>query len=144
VKVQHPTLEGINHIAYVMFRHWESNDVMRTCTTLKPGRIDRSPCGTGSSANLATLYARGLISIGDARISRSIIGGEFRAQAIAATQVGGHNALVTRITGSGYVYGRMELRVAGDDPFRSGFALSDTWGPQVDLLNEEEKFVRHA
>lgn len=134
VKVSHPALSGVDEIAYVMFRDKEPDGAVRTCTTLQPGRVDRSPCGTGSSANLATLHARGLVSVGDTRISRSIIGGEFKAEAIGETEVAGRKAVLPRITGRGYVYGRTELRVADDDPFRSGFALSDTWGPQVGLL----------
>lgn len=134
VKVQHPTLPGVDEIAYVMFRDREPDGAVRTCTTLQPGRVDRSPCGTGSSANLATLFARGEVSVGDARISRSIIGGEFRAEAIGETEIGGRRAVLPRITGRGYVYGRSQLRLDGDDPFATGFALSDTWGPQVGLL----------
>lgn len=134
VKVQHPTLPGVDEIAYVMFRDREPDGAVRTCTTLQPGRVDRSPCGTGSSANLAALFARGEVSVGDARISRSIIGGEFRAEAIGETEIGGRRAVLPRITGRGYVYGRSELRLDGDDPFATGFALSDTWGPQVGLL----------
>jgi len=134
VQVKHPTLNGMDKIAYVMFRGLEADGAVRTCTTLLPGRVDRSPCGTGSSANLATLYARGAVSIGDSRVSRSIIGGEFLAEAIGETEIGGRKAVLPRITGRGYVYGRTELRVSDGDPFSAGFALSDTWGPQVSLL----------
>ncbi|MDP9811489.1 proline racemase [Rhizobium tibeticum] len=134
VGVKHPTLPGIDEIAYVMFRDMEPDGAIRTCTTLEPGRVDRSPCGTGSSANLASLYARGLISVGDGRTSRSIIGGEFRVEAIGETKVAGRKAVIPRVTGRGYVYGRTELRVSNDEPFVAGFALSDTWGPQVGLL----------
>ena len=59
VAVSHPLLEGLTEVAYVMFRGIEPDGAIRTCTTLKPGRVDRSPCGTGSSANLAVLHARG-------------------------------------------------------------------------------------
>ncbi|VXC65628.1 4-hydroxyproline 2-epimerase [Burkholderia sp. 8Y] len=134
VQVSHPTLTGVNEIAYVMFRDKEPDGAIRTCTTLQPGRVDRSPCGTGSSANLATLHARGQVSVGEVLTSRSIIGGEFRAEAIGTTEVGGRAAILPRVTGGGYVYGRTELRVESDDPFGSGFALSDTWGSRVDLL----------
>ncbi|MFL5018407.1 MAG: proline racemase family protein, partial [Rhizobium sp.] len=71
VSVVHPVLSGIDEIAYVMFRGHEADGAVRTCTTLQPGRVDRSPCGTGSSANLAVLYARGEVSVGDRRTSRS-------------------------------------------------------------------------
>ncbi|MBB6219726.1 proline racemase family protein [Rhizobium leguminosarum] len=134
VSVAHPVLAGVDDIAYVMFRGREADGAVRTCTTLQPGRVDRSPCGTGSSANLATLYARGEVSVGDRRTSRSIIGGEFLAEAIGATEVGGRRAVLPRITGRAFIYGREQLRLSDDDPFVAGFALSDTWGPQVDML----------
>ncbi|NNU48788.1 proline racemase [Rhizobium sp. WYCCWR 11279] len=134
ISVAHPVLHGVDEIAYVMFRGQEPDGAVRTCTTLQPGRVDRSPCGTGSSANLATLYARGEVSVGDRRTSRSIIGGEFLAEAIGETEVGGRRAVLPRITGRAYVYGREQLRLSDDDPFTAGFALSDTWGPQVGLL----------
>lgn len=134
VSVRHPVLQGVDEIAYVMFRAVESDGAVRTCTTLQPGRVDRSPCGTGSSANLATLFARGEIQVGDRRTSRSIIGGEFLVEAIGETEIGGRRAVLPRITGRGYVYGREQLRMSDDDPFPGGFALSDTWGPQVHLL----------
>ena len=136
VQVRHPTLPGIDEIAYVMFRDTDADGAVRTCTTLKPGRVDRSPCGTGSSANLAALYARGAIGVGDVRTSRSIIGGEFHVQAIGETEVGGRKAVFPRITGRGFVFGRQELAVTENDPFAIGFALSDTWGPQVGLLKQ--------
>lgn len=134
IEVRHPTLTGVDEIAYVMFRGREPDGAVRTCTTLKPGRVDRSPCGTGSSANLATLFARGAIAVGERRTSRSIIGGEFVAEAIGETEVGGRRAILPRITGRAFVYGREQLRWSDDDPFPHGFALSDTWGPQVHLL----------
>jgi proline racemase len=134
IEVRHPTLPGVDEIAYVMFRDLEPDGAIRTCTTLQPGRVDRSPCGTGSSANLATLHARGLVAVGDKCTSRSIIGGEFQAEVIGETDVAGRRAVLPRISGRGYVYGRAELRLSDDDPFAQGFALSDTWGPQVGLL----------
>ncbi|HXV31216.1 MAG TPA: proline racemase family protein [Sinorhizobium sp.] len=134
VAVKHPQLAGVDEVAYVMFRGEAPDGAVRTCTTLKPGRVDRSPCGTGSSANLATLYARGKIAVGDRRTSRSIIGGEFVAEAIGTTEVGGRPAVLPRITGRGWIYGREQLRISDEEPFRNGFALSDSWGPQVDML----------
>lgn len=134
VKVSHPDLPGLDEIAYVMFRGREPDGAIRTCTTLKPGRVDRSPCGTGSSANLATMHARGLIAVGGRQVSRSIIGGEFVAEVIGVTEVGGRPAILPRITGRGWIYGTEQIRIDRADPFPRGFALSDTWGPQVDQL----------
>ena len=135
VHVSHPDIPGLDEIAYVMFRDHDPDGAVRTCTTLKPGRVDRSPCGTGSSANLAVLHAKGEIKIGERRISRSIIGGTFKAEAIGETTVGNHKAVLPRITGQAWIYGREELRMDAADPFVNGFALSDTWGPQVGELD---------
>jgi proline racemase len=132
IQVSHPELAGVNEIAYVMFRKRESANTVRTCTTLLPGRVDRSPCGTGSSANLAVLHARGEARAGDTWVSRSITGGEFQAEVLGVTSVGGRPAILPRITGSAWVYGTESLRVDPTDPFPHGFALSDTWGPGID------------
>jgi proline racemase len=134
VTVQHPEIESLNEIAYVMFRSRDPDGAVRTCTTLKPGRVDRSPCGTGSSANLAILHARKQVKVGDRRTSRSIIGGEFFIEMIGETAVGNRAAVLPRITGQAWIYGMEELRIDPADPFAKGFALSDTWGPQVDSL----------
>ena len=63
--VVHPEIPEISGVAYVMFRSNEPDGAVRTCTTMWPGRADRSPCGTGSSANLAALHARGKAKVGD-------------------------------------------------------------------------------
>ena len=134
VKVQHPDMPALNDVAYVMFRGRDADGAVRTCTTLKPGRVDRSPCGTGSSANLACLYARGEVKVGDSRRSRSIIGGEFLAEAIGESTVGNRRAVLPRITGQAWIFGREELRIDTGDPFPKGFALSDSWGSQAGEL----------
>jgi proline racemase len=134
VSVVHPEIPSLDEIAYVMFRDHQPDGSVVTCTTLKPGRVDRSPCGTGSSANLAILHARGKVGVGDKRLSRSIIGGTFTAEVIGETTVAGRPAVLPRITGQGYVFGRQELRLDPGDPIRTGFALSDTWGPQAGEL----------
>ncbi|MDE2446851.1 MAG: proline racemase family protein, partial [Alphaproteobacteria bacterium] len=134
VKIQHPEMPALNDVAYVMFRGRDVDGAVRTCTTLKPGRVDRSPCGTGSSANLACLYARGQVMVGDSRRSRSIIGGEFLAEVIGETVVSNKKAIFPRITGQAWLSGREFLRVDAADPFAKGFALSDSWGSQVGEL----------
>lgn len=131
VAVAHPEIPSLTEIAYVMFRDRDADGAIRTCTTLNPGRVDRSPCGTGSSANLACLHARGEAGLGASRTSRSTIGGTFTAEIIGETRVGPYPAILPRITGRGWIYGREVLRRSPDDPFPAGFALSDTWGPLV-------------
>lgn len=131
IKVQHPLLKQINEIAYVMFRQRVDGSIWRTCTTLPPGRVDRSPCGTGSSANLATLDARGLVEIGDELTSRSTINGEFKIEMRGRTKVGDRPAVLPRVTGRAWIYGIQQLGVDPDDPLSAGFMLSDTWGPAL-------------
>lgn len=128
VRVQHPSLDSVNEVAYVMFRHRVNERTYQTCTTLPPGRVDRSPCGTGSSANLATLAARGLAAAGDQLTSRSTIGGEFQVELLGHTDVAGRAAVLPRITGRAWLYGLQQLGVDPNDPLAAGFMLSDTWG----------------
>ncbi|MVW86801.1 proline racemase family protein [Pseudomonas sp. PB101] len=128
VKVCHPLFKALNEVAYVMFRNRVDAKTYQTCTTLPPGRVDRSPCGTGSSANLATLNARNLVEVGDKLTSRSTIGGEFQVELLGLTQVAGKPAVLPRITGRAWIYGLHQIGVDPDDPLADGFMLSDTWG----------------
>ena len=128
LRVQHPLIAELNEVAYVMFRHRLDDHTWQTCTTLPPGRVDRSPCGTGSSANLATLSARGRVQEGDVLTSRSTIGGEFKVQLLGHTEVGGRAAVLPRVTGRAWLYGLQQLGVDPTDPLAAGFMLSDTWG----------------
>jgi len=114
-----------------MFRGAEPDGAIRTCTILTAGRVDRSPCGTGSSANLACLHARGLVKVGDVRTSRSTTGGEFTLEATGETTVGNRRAVLPRITGSAWIYGTEQLRIDDSDPFPLGFVLSDAWASQL-------------
>jgi proline racemase len=124
----HPTTPALNGLAYVMFRSVAPDGALRTCTTLRPGRADRSPCGTGSNANMAVWHARGLVRPGDVVTSRSIIGGEFQTEFIAETTVGPYAATRNRVSGQCWIYGFSQIGMDPTDPFPQGFTLSDTWG----------------
>ncbi len=124
----HPTTPALDGLAYVMFRSDEADGGLRTCTTLRPGRVDRSPCGTGSNANMAARHARGRVSPGEVVISRSIIGGEFATEFVAETMVGPVKAIRNRVSGQCWIYGISQIGLDPTDPFPQGFTLSDTWG----------------
>ncbi|QXH53814.1 proline racemase family protein [Pseudomonas fakonensis] len=128
LNIQHPLLPSVNEVAYVMFRNRLDDRTYQTCTTLPPGRVDRSPCGTGSSANLATLAARGLVQAGDNLVSRSTIGGQFQVALLGHTEVAGKPAVLPRVTGRAWLYGLQQMGVDPSDPLAAGFMLSDTWG----------------
>jgi len=129
--VVHPDHPDINGIAYVMFRSSDEDGAVRTATTMWPGRLDRSPCGTGNSANLAIRAARGEIDDGDTYLSRSTIGSEFHIKHAGTTTVGNKQAVLPEITGRGWIYGMHQIGVDPTDPFGQGFAMTDTWGPEA-------------
>ncbi len=137
VSVEHPELPALDHIAYVMFRERDpvEPDVIRTCTTLEPGRCDRSPCGTGSSANLATLHARGEIAVGQRIRTRSVIGSEFQVELTGETTVAGRAAVLPRISGRAWLYGFHQIGVDPTDPYPLGYTLSDTWGENLSVTD---------
>jgi len=124
----HPTTPALNGLAYVMFRSEEPDGALRTCTTLRPGRVDRSPCGTGSNSSMAARHARGLARPGDVVVSRSTIGGEFVTEFVEETKVGPYKATRNRVSGQAWIYGISQIGLDPTDPFPLGFTLSDTWG----------------
>lgn len=130
----HPDYPAVSGIAYVMFRSTEPDGAVRTATTMWPGRLDRSPCGTGNSANLAVRALRGEVREGDSFISRSTIGSEFKVRHAGVLKVGNKPAVAPEITGRGWVYGFHQIGVDPSDPFANGFALTDTWGADAGKL----------
>jgi proline racemase len=124
----HPLTPALSGLAYVMFRAVDPDGTLRTCTTLRPGRADRSPCGTGSSSAMAARHARKMARPGDRVVSRSIIGGEFTTEFVAETRVGPLPALANRVSGQCWIYGISQIGLDPTDPFPRGFTLSDTWG----------------
>lgn len=124
----HPDTPALNGISYVMFRADEVDGAIRTCTTLRPGRADRSPCGTGSNANMAVRHAQGCARPGDVIVSRSLIGGEFVTEFIGETRVGPYTATQSRVSGQCWIYAMTQIGLDPTDPFPEGFTLSDTWG----------------
>ncbi len=94
---------------------------------MSPGRIDRSPCGTGTSARLAVLHRKGLIGTGETLDHESIIGTHFLGRVVDNTTVGDHPAVVTTISGRAWITGITQYGVDPDDPFPCGYTLPDTW-----------------
>jgi len=134
VQVQHPNMPGVNFISYVMFfdRDEHNPGILRGCAVLPPGRVDRSPCGTGHSARLACMFERGEAVVGDTFLARSIIDSEFKMEVAACTEVGSRRAVLPRIGGRAWIYGYHQIGLDPDDPFPLGFTLSDTWGGEVE------------
>ena len=134
--VTHPEIPEITGVAYVMFRGRDVDGAIRTATTMWPGRLDRSPCGTGSSAQLAVMHARGEVQVGDSFVSRSVIGSEFTVSLRGLTEVAGQVAVQPGIAGRGWLFGRQQIIRDPTDPFYDGIAITDVWGPAAGQLNE--------
>ncbi len=99
----------------------------RNAVAIQPGKIDRSPCGTGCCARLAVLHARGEIDVGEAFIGRSLIDSRFDCRIEAETSVGGRPAIVPTLAGRAWITGTAQLMLDPDDPWPGGTRISDTW-----------------
>lgn len=129
--VKHPTLPDIDHISYTIFYQKVSKGVYKTCCTLWPGRVDRSPCGTGSSAIISLLHEKGEVETGEEITTCSIIDSKFKVVVSKLSEVKGKKAVIPQVTGRCWVYGMSQVSLDSDDPFADGFALSDSWGPKA-------------
>ena len=129
ITVKHPEVPDINFLSYVMVTGNDdpAGGRLRSATVLS-GRVDRSPCGTGNSARLATLEARGLAKVGSRFIAYSIIDSEFHVAIVGETLVGGRKAILPEISGRGWVFGTKTTALDPTDPYPGGFVLSDVWG----------------
>ena len=94
---------------------------------IRPGKIDRSPTGTGCSARMAVLHARGQMAAGETYRARSIIGSEFLCTIAGETTVGDRPAIVPTVSGRAWITGTAQLMLDPDDPWPGGYRLSDTW-----------------
>jgi proline racemase len=91
------------------------------------GAIDRSPCGTGTSARMATLHARGRLRIGEDFRHEGILGTVFTGRLLEETRMGDLAAVVPQITGQAWITGFADYVVDPTDPFPDGFTIGDIW-----------------
>jgi proline racemase len=91
------------------------------------GAIDRSPCGTGTSARMATLHARGRLAIGEPFRHEGILGTVFTGRLVEETRIGDRAAVVPEITGQAWITGIADYAVDPTDPFPDGFTIGDIW-----------------
>jgi proline racemase len=132
IRVRHPEIPDLREIGFVMFCARGGDDApLRNGNVIHPGRLDRSPCGTGTAARLAVMHARGEIQVGQAVEMRSVIDSRFDARIVATTTVGGRPAVVPQISGRAWIYALSQLGLDPTDPYPLGFTLADTWGPDA-------------
>ncbi|MEM9959221.1 MAG: proline racemase family protein [Pseudomonadota bacterium] len=134
VSVRHPETPSFDSVDFVMFTEVldPAARQYRNATIMPPGRVDRSPCGTGTAARLAAMHARGVVGVGEETRMRSAIDSEFAAAVVATTHVGDKPAVRTRVSGRAWIYGLHQIGVDPSDPFAGGFTMADTWGEGIE------------
>jgi proline racemase len=127
---RHPE-NGWNHISFCQFTDpVENRDGVlwgKNAVAIRPGKIDRSPCGTGCSARMAVLHARGQLKPGDAFVGTSLLDTTFHCSIDSEVEVGGRRGIRPVISGRAWVTGTSQVMVDPSDPFPEGYRLSDTW-----------------
>jgi proline racemase len=121
VHPENPEIAGCHHVQFVA----PGSDAKhsRHAMAIHPGWFDRSPCGTGTSARLAQLYARGELAPGPDFVNESFIGSRFIGRIAEETTVASRAAIVPAITGRAWVTGTAQYLLDPDDPFPHGFLL---------------------
>ncbi len=128
---RHPLNDDWDHLSFCQFAGplvFENGEfVGSNAVAVRPGKVDRSPTGTGCSARMAVLHARGKMQLGDRYRARSIIGSEFVCGIESATSLGAKEAILPTVSGRAWITGTRQLMLDPDDPWPSGYRLSDTW-----------------
>ncbi len=125
VEIHHPEKPEINCVNYTEFSAPAAHPkaTMKNAVAVPPWGIDRSPCGTGTSAKMATLYAKGQLGLNEEFVHESIIGSLFYGRLIKEARVGEYKAVVPTITGSANIMGIHQFVLDPRDPFPAGFFL---------------------
>jgi len=129
VEIRHPTQPALAHLSFVVFTAPpRAGGDARNATVVAPGRLDRCPTGTATSARLAVLAARGAVAPGEAWVNESVLSTRFTARILERTRVGDLDAVVPEVSGRVFVTGVHQLVRSPGDPLGAGIRLPDTWG----------------
>ena len=119
---RHPEIDGLDHCHHVEFiAPGSTPQHSRHAMAIYPGWFDRSPCGTGTSARMADLWARGELALDQEFVNESFIGSRFTGRLVRETTVAGIPAVVPTITGRAWVTGIGQYLLDPADPFPTGF-----------------------
>jgi proline racemase len=131
VHPENPEIAGVSIVQIA--EPWQGvGAISKNAVVVAPGRLDRSATGTGLSARMAALHARGDLQVGEAMTHASVLGTTFDGRIVSETTVGDRPAIVPAIRGSAWITGITQVIVDPTDPFPEGYLLSDTWpGPDI-------------
>ena len=122
VHPQNPTINTCTHILWAG-KTISADATARNAVFYGDKAIDRSPCGTGTSARMAQWFAKGKLKVGELFIHESIIGSKFIGRVEAVTKIGDIDAIVPSIEGWAKVYGYNTIKIDDDDPYAHGFQV---------------------
>lgn len=125
VPLVHPERPAAKGLLYVQFfsAPQAPGAHFRNTVVVSPLGLDRSPCGTGTSARMASLHARGQLGLGDSFCHESILGSLFTGRLVGTSRVAEYPAVIPEITGRAYLTGISTLLLTPEDPFPGGFLL---------------------
>lgn len=128
---EYPFINGLTHIEFFTEPVHPEADLKNT-VVVPPGGIDRSPCGTGTSAKLATMYAKNEMDVGEIFIYESIVGSLFKARILETTKIKELDAIVPEVTGSAWVMGMHRFFYHEKDPLKEGYLLIPPMNEKVE------------
>ena len=155
IRVEHPENPSINKIESLLWhgspkdpRNSGRNAVVVSTGAIEPldqrtwkSVLDRSPCGTGTSARMAVLRAKGQLGVNEDFRHESVLDLVWTGRVLADCVVGDHAAIRPSITGQAWISGYAPYVLAADDPFPEGFTVTDLWAPEEPRAEPVPEFV---
>jgi len=131
IKFQHPFQKDWNKITFCQFTLpiKRKNGILygKNTVVIDPGKLDRSPCGTGCSARMSILFAKGEMNVKDLFQASSIIDSKFDCKIVKTTNMGKFGTITPIICGRAWITGTHQLFCDPKDPWAEGYRLTDTW-----------------
>ena len=136
LRVQHPIVPHYNTVGFVLFTapYKRGEEAVKGAVVIPPGRLDRSPCGTGTMSRLMALFAQGQLGVGDELVQESILGTTFKARVLQETSVGDYPGIIASIEGRAWITGHSVFTLDPADPFPRGFEPPNLWGRAREML----------
>jgi proline racemase len=131
LQFEHPTNPDWRHFSFTQIAlpiFYENGvAISKNAVAIQPGKIDRSPTGTGCSARLAVLHKKGVLKLNDLMIGRSIIDSQFECKIEEEITIGDRLGIIPSIAGQAWITGYHQHTLDPTDPYPLGYKLSDTW-----------------